>query len=194
MKIVQVSGRYVEVKRGARLSGAKLSGANLQGLCLSRADLSGADLRGADLREADLSLADLRDVDLSDADLVNADLRGSLLSKAKGLPEWLIESLNIIPAGEVTGWKKARDEVLVRLTIPAHARRSNGTGRKCRASEALVEEVIGAEVAYSVHSWKLFPYRAGQTVRPEEPFDEDPLNECSSGIHFFLTREEAVYY
>jgi hypothetical protein len=39
-----------------------------------------------------------------------------------------------------------------------------------------------------------FTYKTGETVRPEKPFSDDWTDECASGIHFFITREEAVDY
>lgn len=81
----------------------------------------------------------------------------------------------------------------MKLLIPSDARRSNGTGRKCRADRAHVLAIYGSGnegVAYSTHS-ATFAYRVGETVTPVEPFDEDRWNECASGIHFYVTREEA---
>jgi hypothetical protein len=36
-------------------------------------------------------------------------------------------------------------------------------------------------------------YTVGETVTADE-WDEDRWNECSHGIHFFITRDEAVMY
>ena len=36
-------------------------------------------------------------------------------------------------------------------------------------------------------------YRVGETVRPDK-WDENRFNECSNGIHFFITRIEAENY
>ena len=38
-----------------------------------------------------------------------------------------------------------------------------------------------------------FVYRGGESVRVDD-FDEERWNECSTGIHFFITRDEAVNY
>lgn len=38
-----------------------------------------------------------------------------------------------------------------------------------------------------------FIYRVGETVEVPD-FDENRWNECSTGIHFFITRQEAVDY
>ena len=148
------------------------------------ANLCDADLRGADLRDADLRDANLRDADLRGADLRDADLRG-----AKGA-EKIIAQTRILPDGDIIGWKKCRDGVLVKLLIPATAKRSHAFGRKCRAEFAKVVEVIGAETAVSQYDME-FIYKVGEEVKPKEPFSDDWQNECESGIHFFITRIEA---
>jgi hypothetical protein len=38
-----------------------------------------------------------------------------------------------------------------------------------------------------------FIYQVGATVYPDS-WDEDRWNECSHGIHFFITRKEAEEY
>ena len=38
-----------------------------------------------------------------------------------------------------------------------------------------------------------FIYRVGETVKVEN-FDDDRTHECAPGIHFFITRQEAVIY
>ena len=38
-----------------------------------------------------------------------------------------------------------------------------------------------------------FIYRVGELVSVDD-FDEDRWNECSTGIHFFINRQEAVEY
>ena len=35
-----------------------------------------------------------------------------------------------------------------------------------------------------------FVYRVGETVRADS-FDDSPFIECSHGIHFYITRQEA---
>ena len=186
----------------AKKSGANLSGANLSGADLSRADLSGADLSGAYLSGAYLSGADLSRADLSRADLSRAYLSGANLSGANlsradlsGAVEadLVIAKTRICPDGDLIGWKKCNNDVIVKLLIPKEAKRNNAFGRKCRAEYAQVLEVIGAEIAYSSHSHS-FTYKAGDTVKPTEPFDENFQEECSTGIHFFITRIEAEKY
>lgn len=184
--------------RDANLRGANLRGANLRGADLGYADLSGADLRGvnlgnADLRGADLGYANLRGVNLGYANLGNAnlsgaDLRGANLSSATNVPD-LPETI-IAGEGDLIGYKKVHNGI-AKLLIPAAAKRVNATGRKCRAEWAIVLEC--PKDARSIHD-PSFCYVEGETVRPTEPFDTNRWNECSTGIHFFLTRAEAVAY
>lgn len=187
---------------GAYLSGAYLSGADLRGADLSYADLRYADLRYADLSYADLSCANLRGANLRGAGLSCAELRCAELS------ELTVAQISILPdEGDIIGWKKAYVDgtmlpkpVIVKLLIPSDAQRSNATGRKCRASIARVLDLQDMQgnslppdtTAYSSYDTD-FTYQKGETVHVED-FDTDRWKECAPGIHFFITRIEAVEY
>jgi hypothetical protein len=169
---------------GADLSGADLSGADLSGVNLSGANLRSANLSGANLRSADLSGADLSGADLSGADLSGANLSGALNSE-------LVQAQTLICAeGDLIVYKRLFEGVAV-LKIPADAKRHNATGRKCRASFAVVLELPkGCKLGHSLHDSE-FTYKVGETVKPTTAFDETRWNECAPGIHFYLTRVEA---
>ena len=140
-----------------------------------RADLQRAYLQGADLQRADLREADLRGADLREADLQRAYL-----------------SPYQIPRGELLVYKKVQN-MLVLLKIPRWAKRTASIiGRKCRASAAVVVAIESDETVYSngYGNGPKTEYRIGGTVIPDS-YDPDPRVECSHGIHFFLTREEA---
>ncbi|MFA6271031.1 MAG: pentapeptide repeat-containing protein, partial [Candidatus Paceibacterota bacterium] len=177
----------------ANLSGADLSGADLYGANLSGADLYGANLSGADLSGADLSGANLSRADLYGANLSRANLSRSDLSEVKQ-KELIIAQQNICPTeGAFVGWKKLRGNFIARLVIPHDAERMNYIGsRKCRASKAFVHEIFGATEALDKHSGKLL-YKSGEEVTPDK-YDPDLREECSHGIHFFITRIEAENY
>ena len=200
--------------RDANLRSADLSAANLHGADLSSADLSDANLRDADLRCADLRSADLSDADLSAADLRGANLRSADLSSADlrganlrdaNLSELTVAQTSILPdEGDIIGWKKAITldgaPIIVKLLIPADAQRSNATGRKCRASTARVLDLQDKQgnslppdtTAYSSYDPD-FTYQKGETVHVED-FDTNRWEECAPGIHFFITRIEAIEY
>lgn len=202
--------------RGANLRGAYLRGTNLREAYLRGADLREAHLREANLRGADLSWANLREAnlgtadltsatlrgadlcgaylceaDLCDADLTWCDLRGAELHGAKNVPHLAQVLTQLVPEhGEFFGWKKCRDRVLVHLSIPPAARRSNATGRKCRAEYVDVLEVVGADVGVSEYDDRVM-YRVGERVTCDA-WDPDRWRECGGGIHFYTTRMEAA--
>ena len=171
----------------------------------TRADLRGADLRGADLYEANLYGANLRGANLRGADLRGADLRGANLYGANLYEAKNAE--NVCPMscpeeGSFIGFKKAYAtaivSVIVKLRITETAKRCSATGRKCRCDEAEVLSITSMDgnteftEAFSGHD-EHFIYKVGEIVRVED-FCDDRWDECSAGIHFFITRNEAVRY
>ena len=197
---------------GADLSGADLSGADLSGSNLCRADLSGSNLSGADLYGANLYGANLYGANLRRADLYGANLYGANLSGAdlrradlSGAKIELTLLNKFYPiccpeVGSFVGWKKVRGNLIVKLEVTENAKRSSAFGRKCRCNEAKVLDIQNFDgtsaddviEAYSQYD-ENFVYRVGETVRVDD-FDDDRRNECAAGIHFFITRQEAVDY
>jgi len=193
----KINLRYADLSsadlRYADLSYADLSYADLRSADLRSANLRYANLRYANLRYADLSYADQSYADLSSADLRSANLRYANLADIKN-GELIIAQQNICPIeGAFVGWKKLQGNFIARLVIPHDAERMNSIGsRKCRASKAFVHEIFGAKEAYDKHSGKLL-YKTGEEVIPDK-YDPDLREECSHGIHFFITRIEAENY
>ena len=165
--IINSHTKWLERKpdgKRADLYKANLGGANLYGANLYGADLRGADLRGADLYEA-----------------IN-------LFMPFACPE----------EGSFIGFKKCRTNLIVKLKIAEDAIRCSATGRKCRCSKAKVLSItsIDGENRFDEAVSKYdgsFVYRVGDIVEVKD-FDTDRWNECSTGIHFFITRKEAVDY
>ena len=208
--------RYADLQRAylryANLQGADLRHANLRYAYLQDADLRYADLQDADLQRADLRYAYLQRASLQRADLQDADLLGANLYEAYvGESTTTILSIAqtvICPEeGSFIAFKKAlyedaigrTHECIVKLEIPADANRSNATGRKCRSSKARVvriEDIEGNVIDGSCHVFSMhdrgFSYSNGAMVVPTEPFDDDRWIECAPGIHFYITRREAV--
>lgn len=142
---------------------ANLSDANLYGANLSGANLSGADLYGAKI----------------EIELVN-----------KFFPIVCPES------GSFIAWKKANGKI-VKLEVLADAKRSSAYGRKCRCSAARVlaiENFDGTDSGLTEIASNYdgsFVYKVGEIAKVDD-FDDDRRNECAPGIHFFITRQEAV--
>ena len=177
---------------GANLGGADLYGADFSGADLWNANLWCADLRNTDLRNANLWYADLRNADLRDANLSGADLRNAKINFYIACPE----------KGSFIAFKKAGNNYnnyIVELLIPEDARRCSATSRKCRCDKAKVLSITkidgtsdGVDTVYSIYD-ETFAYKIGELVEVKD-FDDNRWNECSTGIHFFLTRQEAVEY
>ena len=193
----------------ADLSGANLEGANLYKAILIGANLTGANLReayleGANLYEADLYEADLREANLYEADLSRANLTGANLYEAylreANLREANIDWPLVCPEkGSFIGYKKCRNNLIVKLEIPADALRSSATTRKCRCSKAKAVSITnlnGSKSELTEATSKKdssFVYKVGETVEVPD-FDPNRFNECAPGIHFFVTRQEAESY
>ena len=153
--------------------------------CLKLLNLRRADLRGADLRGADLS----------GAYLSGADLRGAYLCGAENVPYIPYACPDF---GMFIGFKKASGYIVV-LEIPEDAKRLSATSRKCRCDKAKVLEIQNidgtkADITKVKSDYdSSFVYEVGKTVSVDN-FCEDRWKECSSGIHFFINRQEAVNY
>lgn len=210
MGIKEVLSRHKEWLKGlpggkqadlqlADLRGANLRGANLQAASLTAANLTGANLTGANLERADLRWAVLHGAVLQVAELKEAILEGAYLKEANlegaYLKEAILEGARLphfqIPQeGELIVYKKLSGGRVVKLRVPPDAKRTaTPIGRKCRAEFVEVLEGEG----HSNYSGKPTYYSPGETVYPDS-YDDDIRVECTNGIHFFLTREEAEEY
>lgn len=205
LRYIDLSGKdlsYANFNR-ADLDCARLYDTKLYGAKLHYANLRNADMRETDLRCADLGNADMRWVNLRYAKLGGADIRGAVLYNADLR---YAEDVPFIPhkcpeEGSFIGWKKASDicSVIVKLQIPEDAKRSSATSDKCRCSKAIVlaiENLDGTPYERKAARSKYDPffwYVVGETVEVKD-FDEDRWNECSTGIHFFINRQQAVEY
>jgi hypothetical protein len=157
------------IKLGLAVKWAVKSGAYLGGAYLGGAYLGGAYLGGAYLG--------------------GAYLGGAYLGGAKGSDTARLPHFQIPQEGALIGWKKLSNGTICKLQIPAKAARTaTPLGRKCRAK--YVKVLAGEGV--SGHDYRT-EYKKGQIVRPDK-YDPNPLVECTNGIHFFLTREEAEEY
>lgn len=170
----------------------------LIGADLREASLFGARLCSADLRGANLLKADLRGANLNGADLCSADLIGAELDDVEYNHQTGFFALQCPEEGSFIGYKKACNHI-IKLEILPDAKRSSATTRKCRCSSAKVLSITtldgqddGTRVISSNYD-KDFIYRVGEIVRVNN-FDDDRWRECSRGIHFFMTRDEAVRY
>ena len=197
----------------ADLRGADLRKADLRGADLRKADFRGADLREADFRGADFRWAVFIKANFRKADLRGADLRWTLFreadfrwadSRGADFSEVNLRNASIYfpiacpETGSFIGYKKAGDYI-VKLKILDDAKRSSATSRKCRCDKAEVvaienvDDTVASVDSVASNRDRSFVYRIGEVVCVDD-FDDNRWNECAPGIHFFITRDEAVRY
>lgn len=200
------AGLFSVTARGTRFIGASLRGTDLRDADLRGASLRGADLRGANLYSADLCGADLREADLRGTNFHCARLSGADTRYVSMDADTAYFSGQCPEKGAFTGFKKAYTNswhgaraYIVELRVPEYAKRSSGTSKMCRCSEAEVVSISringwndGTRTAYSGYDQE-FRYTIGETVKPSG-FDPDRWKECAPGIHFFMEREAAARF
>ena len=164
----------------ANLIYANMRGANMRGANMDGANMRGANMRGANMRGANMTEANMSDANMSGANMIYANMDGAnRLRKGIKLSEPII------------GWKKCKNNVLVKLEIPRGAIVFSINNSKCRTDKAKVLEIIGGDRAYS--SQKFFSYYVGDIIEVFN-FNCEYNVECAEGIHFFRTRKEAEEY
>lgn len=196
---------------GCSFDETTFSAASLQNSQLIECEFLRADFRNADFRCATICNCDFRFADLRNGNFAGTSIVGirsifqnSNLAGATGHYFKKLMPLACPEYGSFIGWKKALyktldDHVLVKLQIPEDAKRSSATGRKCRASKAIVLDVCSLsddskKYTYAVSEFDLnFVYEVGKTVEVDD-FNEDRFFECAPGIHFFITKQEAIDY
>ena len=188
--------------RDANLRYANLSYTNLRDADLSYANLSNTNLRDANLRYANLSNTDLSYTDLEYADLREADLRrarliGANLKDIKTNIYTVGYTLACPETGSFIGYKKAGG-CIVKLLILEDSKRSSATTAKCRCDKAKVLDIENIETGKKVNKVNSnhdsnFIYKLGEIVSVNN-FDNNRWNECSTGIHFFINKENAINY
>ncbi len=215
--LTSLKGAYLEEIRSinavfyyANLEGASFKNAYLRNTDFSQANLQRVEFEGARISSTDFTGADLRAANFRDCEAElhlgpnkfrTSDLRGCIAHASffkrtnmvgVKLDDDLAKRLTIIPEGEFVAWKKTREGVM-KIRIPASARRSNATTRKCRAEYVVpIEMPEGYTECHSSYDYG-FTYRLNEIARCNA-WNHDRWMECSGGIHFFLTREEAENY
>ena len=160
------------------LRGANFQNANLKSAAMRYNDLTGANIKGANLFAAVLEFAKLDDIIFDDT------------------TKWF--KLHCPEEGAFLGYKKCFNNRLVQLLIPADAKRTSATMNSCRCSKAKVLTIKSFDYKEEYdEAWSLvdenFVYRKGQWVEVLD-FNEDRWQDSTTGIHFWLTREEALAY
>lgn len=216
--------------KNAYLSHCDLSNLVLNNVNLSHADLSFCNLQNIKLTNVDLQRSTLLYSDLSNGILDNVNLSYAVLANticsmatfervnfyysnchyASMADSKFIDVKGVNDQcpkeGSFIGWKKCFDRnnktfCVVKLEIPADAKRCSGTTNKCRCSKAKVLEIQNLDgtiadttvVCSSFYNSNIVHYKINEIIYPNW-FDDYFWNECSNGIHFFMNRDEAINY
>ena len=171
--------------------------ANLEYANLEGANLEGANLYGSTLYDANLEYANLYGANLYGTNLCGADLRNANLRNAKTNMNTIGYNLACPEKGSFIGYKKA-NSCIIELLILEDAKRSSATTMKCRCDKAKVLAIRDIGTGDKINVVKSdydpnFIYEVGEVVSVND-FDDDRWNECSTGIHFFMNRENALKY
>ena len=153
----------------------------------------------ADIKFVTFDLAELYDVDFKDIEIKNVSF-----SKSYGLE--FIKNFPNVPmicpeVGSFVGYKFALSGnfiKIIKLSIPSSAKRlSVVSSRECRCDKAKVlaiEDIDGTEAKETnVHSWYNpgFIYELGKTVKADS-FSDNRFNDYTNGIHFYMSKQEAI--
>ena len=180
----------------------------LNEVCFDKMDLQGIDFHNINLsrssfKNTNLSGANLRNCNLTGINIVGANLFGANLECAVVddivfNDDTKYYKMACPEEGAFIGWKKCFNFRVVQLLIPANAKRCSATYNACRCDKAKVltiksidyKESFDEAVSYADGNFK---YRVGEWVIPSG-FNDDRWNDSTEGIHFFMTREEAIAY
>lgn len=162
-------------------------------------------IHNCSFREADFYDASFSKVRFDNVDLFSSNFNKAVFNVAYADKTDFNEAINVThpmacpSEGEFIGWKKCPGDIIVKLKIPADAKRSSAFGMKCRTNKAEVLEIQNLEgetldISFAISDYDPhFTYTIGE-IKEEPNFCEDRWKECAPGIHFFVDRKAAVDY
>ena len=179
---------------------AQLCDGHFEGANLCSCNMLVADIDYAHFENADLSYANMRWTANSywayfqGADMNHVIFDGSPINDdaVEGAKNLHIPML-CPDEGSFIGWKKCRDNRIMKIQITEGASRTGGYANDIRASEILVLEIYDGDKTCSEAvclSDEKMIYHKGDVVRDTEEFDPSLLHD-GEGIHLFLSRAEA---
>ena len=185
------------IRQGVNLSYANLKNTNLKFANLSYTNISFTYY----FAFANLNGTNLTNANLTNVDLVFTDLSTAILDNVKGLNGQCPKE------GSFIGWKKCcyftpyfnYDPYIVKLEIPADAKRSLCTSIKCKCDKAKVIEIQNLDgTKADIDEVQLrykpnFKYKVGEIIEVSD-FDEIYQKKYASVIYFFMNRGNAIIF
>ena len=157
--------------KNVRLDGCDFEGATIANGKFENCSFVGANFRNAGLQGADLRNADLTGIDLRGGNVYSAWLEGARLDGIIQDESTRYFRLRCPETGAFIGYKKCYED---RVTIT-----SFDFTQSHDWAVSLVDEN--------------FAYKKGEWIYPDR-FTEDRWVESTYGIHFWMSREEAIAY
>lgn len=180
-----------------------LDGVNFEGSSVENSLFDGCSLHGVNFKNANMRTASFRGCDLVDSNIEGANLFGAVLERAdlNGVrfdeqTRWF--RMHCPETGPILGYKKCVNDRLVQLLIPADAKRTSATLPSCRCNKAKVLTIKNFDSTEEYEeAWSLvdenFVYRKGEWVEVKD-FNEDRWFDSTTGIHFWMSRDDAIGY
>lgn len=180
-----------------------LDGVNFEGSSVENSLFDGCSLHGVNFKNANMRTASFRGCDLADSNIEGANLFGAVLERAdlNGVrfdeqTRWF--RMHCPETGPILGYKKCVNDRLVQLLIPADAKRTSATLPSCRCNKAKVLTIKNFDSTEEYEeAWSLvdenFVYRKGEWVEVKD-FNEDRWFDSTTGIHFWMSRDDAIGY
>ena len=211
---------------GAAITGTEFKNCCMRHTNIESTNIGAAKFTYCDLYYANFSWAKIRTVTFEHCNMCGADFINGTWEKVKILSSSInhaiirsikMETPPVIKntstyetglalacpeTGSFEAWKVVKNnhgKYLIKLLIPADAKRSSATTCKCRCSKAKVLDIIRISAKRHVKSvvnyayFNTTVYTVGKMVYPDS-FDKNRWNECSNGIHFFISKKNALDY
>lgn len=177
---------------------ASFENSDLEAVLFDNCILENANLRNTSLKSVRANNINFRNANICGANLYSASLSYSDLTGVIADERTKHYYMRCPEKGAFVAYKKCQDDRIVQLLVPADAMRSSATLDTCRCSKAKVlaiksiDEMTSYDEAYATIT-DSFVYRRGQWVEADS-FDPERWNDAAPGIHFWMSREEAIHY
>ena len=188
----------VQIFEGANLKNTDFSCANAWSANFNESNCQNALFLSANLTEASFEGADLDEASFAQANLTGANLQDTNIITVE-----FDNTVGIYPVcpthGNFIGWTIGEDfkgnECLVEIFIPAWARRSSGTTRKCRTEALVVNSLERLKDGYNPFGVPLrfrdYILTKNEVIRDND-YEVDRFKTSSADLYFWISKEEAL--
>lgn len=177
---------------------ANLSHCNFEHTWCPHTDFSHANCMGTNFKRANLRFCNFTNANVKGANFYAAVLEDAVLEDM--VADETTEYFHLQPPnnGAFIAYKKCVADRIVMLYIPEDSQRTSATMRSCRCEKAFVVSIrsFNGKKEYKEAQSTVdedFYYEKGKWVYAEN-FNPNRWYDSTGGIHFWMTREEAMNY